>query len=106
MSQFKKSVFRGAATALITPFRDGAIDFGALSDIIEHQIKSGIDALVIAGTTGESCTLSDAEHHELLSRSIEYIDGRVPAIAGTGSNDTAHAVEMSQYAAIPRISPI
>ena len=99
MSKFKPSVFRGAATALITPFRNGAIDFKALSQMIEYQIKAGIDALVIAGTTGESCTLSDAEHHELLSRAIEYIDDRVPAIAGTGSNDTAHAVEMSKYAA-------
>jgi 4-hydroxy-tetrahydrodipicolinate synthase len=99
MSQFKKTVFRGAATALITPFRDGKIDFGSLSSMIERQINAGIDALVIAGTTGENCTLSDVEHHELLTRAIEYIGGRVPAIAGTGSNDTAHAVEMSQYAA-------
>jgi len=98
MSKNKKSIFRGAATALITPFYNGRIDYDALKTLIDRQIDQGIDALVIAGTTGEASTLSDAEHRELLRRSAEYIDGRVIAIAGTGSNDTAHAIATSQYA--------
>ena len=99
MSKNKKSVFTGAATALVTPFRDGRVDYFALKQLIDRQIANGIDALVIAGTTGEASTLSDAEHRELLSRAIELIGGRVPAIAGTGSNDTAHAVETTRFAA-------
>lgn len=98
MSKNKKSIFWGAATALITPFYKGRIDYGALKTLIDRQIDQGIDALVIAGTTGEAATLSDAEHRELLSRAAEYIDGRVIAIAGTGSNNTAHAIETSKYA--------
>jgi 4-hydroxy-tetrahydrodipicolinate synthase len=99
MSKTKKSIFKGAATALITPFRDGEVDFAALGDLIDRQIDLGIDALVICGTTGESATLSDEEHHAVLEYSLAKSMGRVPMIAGTGSNDTAHAVEMSKYAA-------
>ncbi len=91
-------LFRGAATALITPFRDGKVDFPALRRLIEFQISEGIDALVIAGTTGEAPTLSDDEHHAVLTFAAEVACGRVPMIAGTGSNDTHHAVEMSKYA--------
>lgn len=98
MSKNKKSIFWGAATALITPFYKGRIDYDALKTLIDRQVDQGIDALVIAGTTGEAATLSDAEHRELLSRAAEYIDGRVIAIAGTGSNNTAHAIETSKYA--------
>ena len=91
-------IFRGAATALITPFRDGEVDFPALRNLIEFQIAEGIDALVIAGTTGEAPTLSDHEHHAVLTFAVEVADGRVPLIAGTGSNDTRHAMEMSKFA--------
>lgn len=91
-------LFRGAATALITPFRDGKVDFPALRHLIEFQISEGIDALVIAGTTGEAPTLSDDEHHTVLTFAAEVACGRVPMIAGTGSNDTHHAVEMSKFA--------
>ena len=98
MSKNKKSIFCGAATALITPFRDGQIDCFALKTLIDRQIDSGIDALVVAGTTGESATLTDTEHKKLLAVAARYVDGRVPIIAGTGSNDTAHAVEMTRYA--------
>ena len=91
-------IFRGAATALVTPFRDGEVDFDALGHLIERQITSGIDALVICGTTGESATLSDREHREVLSFAIEAACGRIPMIAGTGSNDTAHAIETSRFA--------
>lgn len=99
MSKNKKSIFKGAATALITPFRDGEVDFAALGDLIDRQIDSGINALVICGTTGESCTLSDTEHRAVLEYALAKSGGRVPMIAGTGSNDTAHAIETSRFAA-------
>lgn len=98
MNQHKPPIFRGAATALITPFRNGEVDFSALKALIEFQIAEGIDALVIAGTTGEAPTLADHEHQACLAFAAEVIDGRVPFIAGTGSNDTHHAVEMSKFA--------
>ena len=99
MSKTKKSIFKGAATALITPFKDGEIDLVALGDLIDRQIDGGIDALVICGTTGESCTLSDTEHRAVLEYALAKSGGRVPMIAGTGSNDTAHAIETSRFAA-------
>ncbi|MBQ8409202.1 MAG: 4-hydroxy-tetrahydrodipicolinate synthase [Clostridia bacterium] len=95
----KKSIFKGAATALITPFLNGDVDYVALGSLIDRQIDCGIDALVICGTTGESATLSDEEHHRILDFALKRADGRVPMIAGTGSNDTAHAVGMSKFAA-------
>jgi len=98
MSKLKNSIFEGAATALITPFKNGSIDYDSLKALIEDQIKGGIDALVIAGTTGEAATLDHEEHCELLKKSVEYVAGRVPVIAGTGSNDTAYGIELSQYA--------
>ena len=98
MSKLKKSIFEGAATALITPFRNGKVDYDALGPLIDKQIAGGIDALVIAGTTGEAATLTHEEHCELLRYSAEYVAGRVPVIAGTGSNDTAYGIELSRYA--------
>ncbi|MBQ9098629.1 MAG: 4-hydroxy-tetrahydrodipicolinate synthase [Clostridia bacterium] len=94
----KNSIFEGAATALITPFENGKIDYTRLRALIESQIAGGIDALVIAGTTGEAATLDHEEHCELLKRSVEMVAGRVPVIAGTGSNDTAYGIELSKYA--------
>ena len=98
MSKLKKSIFTGAATALITPFKDGKIDYASLDTLIEAQISGGIDALVIAGTTGEAATLTHEEHCDLLRYSVEKVAGRVPVIAGTGSNDTAYGIELSRYA--------
>ena len=98
MSKLKKSIFTGAATALITPFKNGKIDYERLKQLIDQQISGGIDALVIAGTTGEAATLDHEEHCELLRASVEYTAGRVPVIAGTGSNDTAYGIELSKYA--------
>ena len=92
-------IFRGAATAIVTPFRDGKVDFASFERLIERQIGCGIDALVICGTTGESATLSDSEHRAVLSFALEAARGRVPMIAGTGSNDTAHGIETSRFAA-------
>jgi len=91
-------IFRGAATALITPTTAAGVDYEAFGRLIDWQIEEGIDALVIAGTTGEGSTLNDAEHREVLRFAIERIAGRVPSIAGTGSNDTAYAIELSRYA--------
>ena len=98
MSKLKKSIFEGAATALITPFRNGAVDYAAFGSLIDTQIAGGIDALVIAGTTGEAATLSHEEHCDILKYAVERVAGRVPVIAGTGSNDTAYGIELSKYA--------
>ena len=92
------SIFRGAATALITPMTETGVDYPALEKLINWQIDEGIDALVICGTTGEGSTLTDEEHREVLRFSMEVAAGRVPMIAGTGSNDTAYAIDMTKYA--------
>ena len=98
MKNNRKPVFTGVCTALITPFRDGKIDFEALSGLVEFQIDGGVDALLINGTTGESATLTDAEKREIISFAVSEVGGRVPVIAGTGSNDTKKAVELSKFA--------
>ena len=98
MSKLKQSIFKGAATAIITPFQNGVMDLPTMGKLIDWQIEKGIDALVIAGTTGEASTLSHEEHCELLKFAAEYVAGRVPIIAGTGSNDTAYGIELSRYA--------
>ena len=95
----KKPLFRGAATALVTPFRDGSPDFEALGRLIERQIEAGIDALVVTGTTGEAATLSDRERRDVLRFSAATVKGRVPLIAGTGSPSTHTAVRLSCEAA-------
>lgn len=95
----KKTVFTGAATALVTPLNRDGVDFKKLEKLVEWQIKSGIDALVAAGTTGESSTLTDAEHRDVISCVVQTSGGRVPVIAGTGSNDTAYANDLSAFAA-------
>ena len=91
-------IFRGAASALITPMTEDGVDYPALGKLIDWQIDEGINGLVIAGTTGEGSTLTDEEHREVLRYSVERAAGRVPIIAGTGSNDTAYAVELTRYA--------
>ena len=92
----RKTLFTGAATALITPFTEDGVNFEALGNIIDYQIDNGIDALVICGTTGEAATMPDKEHLSVIEYSIKRAAGRVPIIAGTGSNDTAHCVELSK----------
>ena len=94
----KKTIFTGAATALITPFSGGKVDYDAMGRLIEQQISGGISALVIAGTTGEGSTLTDGEHRDVISFAVEKTAKRVPVIAGTGSNDTSYAVELSKFA--------
>ena len=98
MSKLKKSIFTGAATAIITPFKNGVVDYESFGKIIEAQIAGGIDAIVVAGTTGEAATLTHEEHCECIKYVVEKVEGRVPVIAGTGSNDTAYGIELSQYA--------
>ena len=93
------TIFKGIATALITPFAaDGSVDYEALGRIIDWQIESGIDALVACGTTGEGPTLTDEEHKEVIRYTVERTAGRVPVIAGTGSNDHAYAEELTRFA--------
>lgn len=94
----KKTVFDGAATALVTPFKNGTVDYETFGRLIDWQIAGGIDGLVICGTTGEGSTLTDDEHRQCLRFAVERAQGRTPIIAGTGSNDTAYAVELSRYA--------
>ena len=95
----KNTIFEGAATALVTPLDENGVNYEQLGKLIDWQIESGIDALVICGTTGESSTLNDAEHLEVLRYSYERAAGRVPMIAGTGSNDTAYAIRLTKEAA-------
>ena len=94
----QNSIFQGVATALITPLNESGVDYPALKRLIDWQIDQGINALVICGTTGEGSTLSDAEHREVLKFAIDVAAGRVPMIAGTGSNDTAYAISLSRFA--------
>ena len=94
----KKTVFTGAATAIITPFYNNEVDYDAFARLIDWQIDEGIDALVVCGTTGEASTLTDEEHRAVMKFAVERVAGRVPVIAGTGSNDTAYAIELTRYA--------
>lgn len=98
MSKLKNTIFTGAATAIITPFKNGSVDYTSFKGIIEQQIAGNIDAIVVAGTTGEAATLTHEEHMECMKFVVDTVAGRVPVIAGTGSNDTAYAIELSQYA--------
>ena len=93
-----KTIFEGAATALITPLTPDGVDYENFGRLIDWQIDAGIDALVIAGTTGEGSTLTDEEHREVLDYAVKRAAGRVPMIAGTGSNDTAYAIDLTKFA--------
>ena len=93
-----KTIFEGAATALITPLTPDGVDYENFGRLIDWQIDAGIDALVIAGTTGEGSTLTDEEHREVLDYAVKRASGRVPMIAGTGSNDTAYAIDLTKFA--------
>ena len=94
----KKHVFSGAATALVTPMTEQGVDYESLSRLIDRQIDAGIDALAVCVTTSEAPTLTDNEHCRILEFAVKRAAGRVPIIAGTGSNDTGHACMMTQYA--------
>jgi 4-hydroxy-tetrahydrodipicolinate synthase len=90
-------MFAGAMTALITPFRDGQVDFDTLDELLEFQLQGGIDGIVPVGTTGESPTLSHDEHKKVIERVVKTVAGQVPVIAGAGSNSTAEAIELAEF---------
>ena len=94
----KQPFFTGVCTALVTPFANGRINYDMLEILLERQMEAGIEAVVLAGTTGESATLSDEEKLELFRYAKHYVEGQCRIIAGTGSNDTAHTVRLSQAA--------
>ena len=95
----KKRIFTGCATALVTPFNDDcSVNYPRLRTLIEEQISGSVDALVICGTTGESATLDNDEHVKVLEEAVKVANKRVPIIAGTGSNDTMYAAQLSQHA--------
>ena len=94
----RNTVFTGAGTAIVTPMNETGVDFETLGRLIDFQLEKGIDAIIAAGTTGEGSTLTDREHEELIAFCVKRIAGRVPVIAGTGSNNTAHAIERTQTA--------
>lgn len=95
----KKPIFTGAGVAIITPFTsDGKVNYPALKEILEYQIANSTDCIVICGTTGESATLSHEEHTEVIKYAVDVVAGRIPVVAGTGSNDTAYALNLSNEA--------
>ena len=94
----KNTVFKGVGTAIITPFdKDGNVDYESFGRLVDWQIEKGVDGIVAAGTTGEGSTLSDEEHKAVVKYCVEKVNGRVPVVAGTGSNDTAYAIELTKY---------
>ena len=93
-----KKSFEGSIVAMVTPFRDGKVDEPKIRELVEFHVKNGTDAIVPCGTTGESPTLSHAEHKRVVEVTIEAAAGRIPVVAGTGSNSTAEAIELTQHA--------
>ena len=91
-------MFEGSGVAIVTPFKDGKIDFKKLGELLEWHVSEGTDAIIICGTTGESATMSDNERKEAIRFTVEKINKRIPVIAGTGSNNTKYSIELSQYA--------
>ena len=93
-----KTRFRGSFTALVTPFKNGSVDEKAFRDLVEWQISEGTHGLVPVGTTGESPTLSHDEHKQVVEWCVDQAKGRVPVVAGAGSNSTAEAIDFSKHA--------
>jgi len=91
-------MFSGAMVALITPFDGGEVDYNTLDELVEFHLKSGIDGIVPCGTTGESPTLSHPEHRQVIERVVKTVGGKVPVIAGAGSNSTAEAIDLTAFA--------
>ena len=93
------AIFTGAGVAIVTPFNpDGSVNYSKLEELIDYQCNNGTDSIIICGTTGESPTLSELEHIEVIKKAVEFTKGRVPVIAGTGSNATYTAIELSREA--------
>lgn len=95
----KKIIFKGCGTAIATPFDEHGVNYAEFEKLLEFQVKNGTDAIIVCGTTGESSTMTDSERKETIKFAIDTIDGRIPVIAGTGSNCTASAIELSKFAA-------
>jgi 4-hydroxy-tetrahydrodipicolinate synthase len=91
-------MFNGSMVALITPFNNGEVDFNTLDELVQFHLKGGTDGIVPCGTTGESPTLSHAEHKQVIERVVKIANGKIPVIAGTGSNSTAEAIELTAFA--------
>ena len=94
----KKILFKGCGTAIATPFTEDGVNFEEFAKLIEFQIKQGVDSIVVCGTTGESSTMTDEERKATIKFAVDIVNGRIPVIAGTGSNNTKHAIELSKYA--------
>lgn len=94
----KKTIFTGSGVAIITPFNETGVDYNKFAELIEWHIAEGTDAIIVCGTTGESATLPIEEHKALIKFCVEKVNGRIPVIAGAGSNDTRHAINTSKYA--------
>ncbi|MGI6546008.1 MAG: 4-hydroxy-tetrahydrodipicolinate synthase [Fastidiosipilaceae bacterium] len=94
----KKVIYEGAGVAIVTPFNESGVDYNKFKELIERQIKAGTDAIIVCGTTGEASTMPDDEHIEVIRFAVEVVNKRIPVIAGTGSNDTAHGIELSKMA--------
>lgn len=94
----KKLLFTGSGVAIVTPFNEEGVDYSKLKELIEFQIANGSDAVIICGTTGESSTMTDKEQKDTIKFAVDIVAKRVPVIAGAGSNNTAHSVELSKYA--------
>lgn len=94
----KNTLFEGAGTAIVTPMNKNGVDYESFGRLIDWQIAEGIDAIVVAGTSGEASTLTDEEHKEVISFCVKRVGNRVPVIAGTGSNDTDYAISLTKFA--------
>ncbi len=94
----KPTVFTGAAVAIVTPFNESGVDFEKFGELIDYQIENGTDAIVVCGTTGESATMPDEEHISVIKYCVQRVAGRVPVIAGAGTNDTPHCIRLSKAA--------
>ena len=94
----KKILFKGCGTAIATPFTEDGVNFEEFAKLIEFQIKQGVDSIIVCGTTGESSTMTDEERKTTIKFAVDTVNGRIPVIAGTGSNNTKHAIELSKYA--------
>ena len=95
----KKTVFTGSGVALITPFKNGEVDFESLGELLQYHIDNSTDAIIVCGTTGESATMPDKEHLSVIEYAVKHVHGAVPVIAGAGSNDTKHGIELTKEAA-------
>ncbi|SHK22589.1 4-hydroxy-tetrahydrodipicolinate synthase [Hathewaya proteolytica DSM 3090] len=92
------SIFKGSGVAIITPFTENGVNYETLKELLDFHLNSSTDAIIICGTTGEASTMTEAERKETIKFTVDYINKRIPVIAGTGSNNTASAIEMSKYA--------